>query len=43
MNEAYKIVTGLDEFTAAREHYGYIVQHLQSQETQHLEPTFRAS
>ena len=37
MSAAYKIVTGLDEFTAAREHYGHIVQHLQSQETRHLE------
>jgi len=37
MNRAYKIVTGLDEFTAAREQFGSIVQHLQSQETQHLE------
>ena len=37
MKQAYKIVTGLDEFTGAREHYGYIVQQLQSQEMRHLE------
>ena len=37
MNRAYKIVTGLDEFTAAREQFGSLVQHLQAQETQHLE------
>ena len=37
MSQAYKIVTGLDEFTAAREHYTYVVEHLQSEATSQLE------
>ena len=37
MSQAYKIVPGVDEFTAAREHYSYVVQCLQSQEMRHLE------
>ena len=37
MNTAYKIVTTSDEFAAAREHYGVIVQRLASEETGRLE------
>jgi len=37
MSQAYKIVAGLDEFRAAREHYARIVEHLQGPETGRLE------
>ena len=37
MEQAYKIATGLDEFSAAREHYLEIVEHLQSREMGQLE------
>jgi hypothetical protein len=37
MSKAYEIVTGVDEFSAAREHYGFMVEHLQSEEGARLE------
>jgi len=37
MSAAYKIVTTSDEFVAAREHYRYLVEQLQSPETGQLE------
>jgi len=37
MNAAYKMVPTLDEFSAAAEHYRYIVEHLHAEETRRLE------
>lgn len=37
MSEAYTIVSSLDEFRAAREQFGYLVNKLQSEETAALE------
>ncbi len=37
MNKAYTIIHSLDEFQAAREQFGYVVNKLQSEETSELE------